>query len=118
MGKISKMASEADCIELSKRILKLKDDLGLTYKELNMRLERPCTDSTLQIRTAHPKKGCSLNLFNKIDSAIKKLESTSKEITNTKSQLTSLRDAAIEDITRIFDEHIAKIEDVISNKYK
>jgi hypothetical protein len=118
MGKISKMATETDCIELSKRILKLKDTLGLTYKELNVRLERPCTASTLQIRATHPNKGCSLNLFNKIDHSIKKLDSTAKEVEDTRSQITSLRDAAIEDITRIFDEHIAKIEDVISNKYR
>lgn len=118
MGKVSQMATEKDCIELANRILKLKDTLGLTYKELNVRLERPCTASTLQIRANHPKKGCSLNLFNKIDQSIRKLDSAAKEIEDTKSQLTRLRDTAIEDITRIFDEHIAKMEVVISNKYK
>ncbi len=116
MGKINNMATNEACTELSERIKNLKNGLDVTYRDLNIRLGRPCNTSTLQIRAAHPGKGCSIKLLNNINGAITTFENNSNEAIEELQILKKLRGAAIEDITRVFDAHINKIEEFFSKK--
>lgn len=118
MGKVNKMATEEASLELSNSIKHLKEKLGVTYRDLNIKLGRPCNTSTLQIRAAYPKKGCSIKLLNSINDSISALEDESKEVIEAEQMLNNLRDAAIEDISRVFDDYISKMKEIISEKYK
>jgi len=114
MGKVANMASKEDRFELSKRIKNLKDKNDLTFAKLNSQIGRPCTTSTLQIRVAYPNKDCSQKLLIKINEALNTFEGFSNETIVEIDMLKKLRDEAIKDIAKVFDEHIERIQHYIA----
>jgi len=117
MGKINKMASHEERVDLSEKILSVKNKLNVTFKGLNRTLSRPCSPSTLQIRAAFPKKPCSQKLRLTIIDAISKLESSEVGLIDDQIELKRFRDSAIQELTKTFDDEIRKIEEYFKNKY-
>ena len=101
------MATKEQKDELSKKILELKEELGLTYKELNSKLNNPCIAQTLTNLAKHPGKGCSLKLYENVQLGITNLT----EYRTKKLELEKIKDEFIYEITAITNGYLKKMED-------
>lgn len=66
-------------MELSDNIKQLKNDMQVTYKQLNALLGTPCSTSTLQRRAAYPKMKCTQKLHDTILASINAYRKGDKE---------------------------------------
>lgn len=70
MAKAKEYASSEEAEYLKELLSELKEQTGDTYYELAKRLNKPCTDGTLQQRVSYPRKQLSKNLYSKIINAV------------------------------------------------
>jgi hypothetical protein len=111
MAKINDMASLEERTKLSSKIISIKSSLGITYHDLNRKLGKPCTTSTLQIRASYPKKPLSGRLLNKMISAISSYENVIQEEITHKKSLSLMKEEFMNDMSEIFDKHSRRLEE-------